>query len=198
MLYQFLLYSKVTQLHTHRHTHTFFFVFFSITVIIIIIFFGCPSAYGVPEPEIRYELKFWPMLQRQQCWILNPWCCAGDWTCVAALQRYLWSHCTTLRTPPSWLSQEIKYSSLCYPVGLCCLVLYYHYLFLKAVPETYGSSQDQGLNLSCSCRPTPDMATLDPSHICNLCRSLWQCQILNSLSEARDQTHIPTETMSGP
>ena len=58
MLYQFLLYSKVTQLYTHTHTHTFFFVFFSITVIIIIIFFGCPSAYGVPEPEIRYELKF--------------------------------------------------------------------------------------------------------------------------------------------
>ena len=31
-------------------------------------------------------------------------------------------------------------------------------------------------------------ATLDPSHICDLCRSLWQHQILNPPSEARDQT----------
>ena len=35
---------------------------------------------------------------------------------------------------------------------------------------------------------TTDTATLDPSHICNLCSSLWQCWILNPLSEARDQT----------
>ena len=41
------------------------------------------------------------------------------------------------------------------------------------------------------------MATLDPSHICDLCFSLLQCQILNSLSEARDQTHILTETILG-
>ena len=31
-------------------------------------------------------------------------------------------------------------------------------------------------------------ATPDPSHICNLHRSSWQCWILNPLSEARDQT----------
>ena len=29
-------------------------------------------------------------------------------------------------------------------------------------------------------------AMLDPNHIFNLCHSLWQCQILNPLSEARD------------
>ena len=28
------------------------------------------------------------------------------------------------------------------------------------------------------------------SHICNLHPSSWQCQVLNPLSEARDQTHI--------
>ena len=28
------------------------------------------------------------------------------------------------------------------------------------------------------------------SHICDLYHSLWQCWILNPLSEARDQTHI--------
>ena len=31
--------------------------------------------------------------------------------------------------------------------------------------------------------------TQDPSCICNLHHSSWQCQILNPLSEARDQTH---------
>ena len=32
-------------------------------------------------------------------------------------------------------------------------------------------------------------ATPDLSHICHLHHSLWQCWILNPLSEARDQTH---------
>ena len=42
------------------------------------------------------------------------------------------------------------------------------------------------------------MATLDRSLICELCHSLWQHWILNPMSEARDQTHILTETISGP
>ena len=33
-------------------------------------------------------------------------------------------------------------------------------------------------------------ATQDPSHICDLHHSLWQCQIINSLNQARDQTCI--------
>ena len=37
---------------------------------------------------------------------------------------------------------------------------------------------------------TPATATLNLSHICDLRRSLWQHQILNPLSEARDQTQI--------
>ena len=35
----------------------------------------------------------------------------------------------------------------------------------------------------------------DPSYICNLHQSLWQCHILNPLREARDLTSILTETM---
>ena len=42
------------------------------------------------------------------------------------------------------------------------------------------------------------MATQDLSNIFDLCCSLWQCQILNPLSEARDRTSILTETMSDP
>ena len=41
---------------------------------------------------------------------------------------------------------------------------------------------------------TTDTATWDPSHTCDLCHSLWQCQILNPLSEGRDQTFILIDT----
>ena len=37
-------------------------------------------------------------------------------------------------------------------------------------------------------------ATQDPSHVCNLYHSSQQCQTLNPLSEASDQTCILTET----
>ena len=45
---------------------------------------------------------------------------------------------------------------------------------------------------------TTAKATPDPSHICDLHCSLKQYQILKPLSKARVQTHILTETMSGP
>ena len=37
---------------------------------------------------------------------------------------------------------------------------------------------------------TTATAIPDPSQICDLCHSLWQCQILKPLSEARGQTCI--------
>ena len=40
-------------------------------------------------------------------------------------------------------------------------------------------------------------ATLDPSRICDLHRSLRQRRILNPLREARDQTRILTDPISG-
>ena len=43
------------------------------------------------------------------------------------------------------------------------------------------------LQLPAYATPTP---TPNPSRTCDLHQSLWQCQILNSLSEARDQTCI--------
>ena len=41
---------------------------------------------------------------------------------------------------------------------------------------------------------TTAIATWDPSRICDLHHSLWQHQILNPLSEARDQTRILMDT----
>ena len=37
-------------------------------------------------------------------------------------------------------------------------------------------------------------ATLDPSHLCDLHRSLWQHRVLNSLNKARNWTHILIDT----
>ena len=37
---------------------------------------------------------------------------------------------------------------------------------------------------------TTATATQDPCHVCDLHNTSWQCQIINSLSEARDGTRI--------
>ena len=44
---------------------------------------------------------------------------------------------------------------------------------------------------------TTGRATPDPSRMCDLCCSLQQHQILNSLNEARDRTCILTDAISG-
>ena len=44
---------------------------------------------------------------------------------------------------------------------------------------------------------TTARATQDPSRICDLHCSLQQHQILNLLSEAKDRTHVLTDTVSG-
>ena len=41
---------------------------------------------------------------------------------------------------------------------------------------------------------TTATATRDPSRVCDLHHSTWQGQILNTLSEARDQTHNLMDT----
>ena len=45
--------------------------------------------------------------------------------------------------------------------------------------------------------PAYATAVVDLSHICNLYHNLWQCWILNSLSQARDRPRILTDARSG-
>ena len=55
-----------------------------------------------------------------------------------------------------------------------------------AVPAAYRSSQirvESELQLSAYTTAT---ATQDPSHVCKLHHSTWQCWNLNPMSEARD------------
>ena len=66
-----------------------------------------------------------------------------------------------------------------------------------AIPMAYGNSKARGqIGLKLQAY-TIVMTTPDLSSICELCCSLWQHQILNPLSEARDQTCILRDTMSG-
>ena len=66
-----------------------------------------------------------------------------------------------------------------------------------AKPVAYGSSQARGGIRAAAKACATATATLDLSHICDLHCNLQQRQILNPLSEARDRTHILTETVPG-
>ena len=63
-----------------------------------------------------------------------------------------------------------------------------------ATHAAYGSSWVRGQIRAAAEDYATATAILDPSHICSLNHSFWQCQILNPLSEARDQTHILMDT----
>ena len=72
--------------------------------------------------------------------------------------------------------------------------LYYYYFLFRATPVAYGSFQARGqirataAGLHYSHTTTRSEDHLRPTH------SLWPSQILNPLSEARDQTHILMDT----
>jgi len=70
--------------------------------------------------------------------------------------------------------------------------LAFFFLLLKATPEAYRGSQARrqiraaaGATAKATVTAT---ATWNPSRVCNLHHSSWQCQILNPLSKAGDQT----------
>ena len=82
------------------------------------------------------------------------------------------------------------------------LVFFFFFLFtywfiFKVTPVTYGSSQARVWIRAVAETYTTATATRDLNHICDLCWSLRQCQILNSLNEAKDWTHILIDTMLG-
>ena len=60
--------------------------------------------------------------------------------------------------------------------------------FFRATPTAHGGYQARGLTELQLPAYTTATAMPDLSHICDLHHSLWQCQILNLLSEPRDWT----------
>ena len=70
----------------------------------------------------------------------------------------------------------------------CKMLSFFFFLLFGAAPSAYGGSHARGqLELQPPAYITA-IATWDPSHICDLYHSSWQCQILNPLSEARHRT----------
>ena len=79
-------------------------------------------------------------------------------------------------------------------VVLFCFVLFYLLLVFWATAVVHGSSQARGwIGVSAA-----SLMTQSQQHRIQLCLQpipqSWQSQILNLLSKARDQTHIPTDT----
>ena len=66
-----------------------------------------------------------------------------------------------------------------------------------AAPVAYGSSRARVRIGAAAEDYATAMATPYLSCICDLHYCLWQCWILNALSEARDRICILTETTSG-
>ena len=71
------------------------------------------------------------------------------------------------------------------------IIIILSFCLFRAAPATYGGSQVRG--------PTAALATAmqQPSLVCDQRHSSQQHQILNPLSEARDQTHVLTDASWG-
>ena len=126
----------------------------------------------VPGPGIRSK----PQLQLSAR-SFNPLCRTRDRTWVLVLQRCHQSHCTTAGTP-NFTFKKKKF------------IFYFYFLLFRASPrhmEVPRPGVQWELQLTAY---TTAAAMPDPSRVCDLHHSSRQCQILNPMSEARDQTHI--------
>ena len=68
------------------------------------------------------------------------------------------------------------------------LLRFFLFFLFRAVLMANGGSQARGLIGATAAGYATVTATPDPSHVCDLHSSSWQCQILNPLNKARDQT----------
>ena len=64
------------------------------------------------------------------------------------------------------------------------------FCLFRATPTAYGGSQARGLIGAIAAAYTRATAKPDPSQVCDLHHSSWQCWILNPLSEARDRPRV--------
>ena len=75
--------------------------------------------------------------------------------------------------------------------------LNFFFCIFRAMPIAYRGSQAKGrIGAVATSLHHSHTATPDPSHVCNLHHSSWQCRILNPLDEARARTHIFMDTGS--
>ena len=97
-------------------------------------------------------------------------------------------------TVPPQIHRSIR--QLCFVLFMAFSVLcwpHFFFFFLsfclfRVIPMAYGGSQARGPIGAVATTYTTVTAMPDPSHVCDLHHSPRQHQILNPLSEARDQT----------
>ena len=76
------------------------------------------------------------------------------------------------------------------------LLFFLPFGLFRVAPMVYGGSQARGWIRAGAASLHTDTTTPDPSHVYDLYHSSWQCQILNPLNEARDQTSVLKDTKS--
>ena len=128
--------------------------------------------------------------------------------CLFHLTKWCSPHGTPQPLPPAplhlyflFLSFFLSFLSPLLSPFLPSLLLPFPFLpsFLscfRTIPSAYGSSKARSQIGAAAETYATATATPDVNHIWDLCCSLGQSWILNPLSQARDQTHILTETMS--
>ena len=138
-------------------------------------------------PGTESEPELWPMSQMQQCWILNHLSQRGHW------------HLPWLWTP------LISFHHSGYTSRIIIVMFkrntnnkrntkknyFFFTFFIFRAHLRHTEVPRLGVELELQLPAyTSATAKQDPSHICDLHHSSWQCGIPNLLSEAREWTHI--------
>ena len=97
-----------------------------------------------------------------------------------------------------WAVREVRFSESLEAIRkpLKNPLLFFFFFFFLGPDIAYENSRARSHIGAAGVVYTTATATLDPNSICDLCHSL-QCWILNPLREARVQTHILTDIISG-
>ena len=99
---------------------------------------------------------------------------------IGFIIRKTWAQIMSYEALGNQLSSRVSVSLSVFFLFVCLFFVFCHF---RAMLEAYGSSQELLLLAYARATATPDL-----SRICDLHHSSRQCQILNPLSEARDQT----------
>jgi len=106
---------------------------------------------------------------------------------------WLWPLCDAEAPFENCIRSFSRYFIYCGTLGF--LVLFYFVLFFGGPSPWHTEVPRLGVELELQLPAyTTATATLDLSHVCDLYHSSWQCQILNPLSKARNQTPALMDT----
>ena len=105
--------------------------------------------------------------------------CSDSETQVPSTSKF--NHSLVLMGLVSHASGKEKQRERALPAFLSSFLFLFIFFLFRAAPEVPWLGAKLELQMPVSATA---MEVLDPSDICNLCHSLWQCQILNPLSKA--------------